>query len=533
MIKPRKGYNASKLLVSLLLCFVLSGTGLINSARANDLPSLPTKEISGKRYFYYVVQPGEQIYDLADRWHLTRGDIVAFNLKVADGMPEGTVLYFPEDVFGGKFRVALTDDESPVDVSVDETPEAYVSEDTAAFADGDNPDEAERIVIPSLRLTPVDADVQFKPAQNDTELKVAVCLPFGLTGSTLSKQATYATDFYRGFLLAVDSLRADYANPRLKIVTIDTDPTTEKTFMTNANKELLADVDIIVAPDQTDRLNLLGRFGRMHQKYVFNVFQPRDSTYLDNPYMLQGTTPASVMYSKAHAAFIDMLGGATPVILENTQGKSDKMSFVTDLTKELERNGIGFVTVSYSGTLTLDQLKSKLPNDVRNFVFIPTSSAHSDFQKFASALTTLKTEKETETDRPGSVRLFGYPEYTRFSDSDMGRLRSLNTTIYSRFYNNPKALLTHKIQNSYNTRYGVSLPEGVPNQALYGFDVARWLIELASNGELTPNTIQGTWADKNSQLMYRFRPVDGGGFVNDAILLINLTGDYDAKIQIL
>lgn len=484
-------------------------------AQKMAINDLPTKTVGKKQYYYYVVQPGETIHQLSERWHITRNDIVYYNKKANDGIKPGSILYFPVDVFENYIP-------KPLDAM-------------AQAATNDTVYEATPILISSVRLKPVEPEIEYRPATlpADTELKVAVCLPFDLGNiNKTGKQSIYATDFYKGFLMAIDSLRAEYGNPNIKIFAIDTE-NPNRVVLSKDNADQLREADIIIAPDQAAQLIQLANYGKENAKYVFNVFQPRDSTYLDNPYVLQGTTPADVMYKKAHFGLLTHLDGAVPVILDNTQSKKDKQNFVTELIKEFTLNDINFINIPYAGTLTDELLAANLPSDAKNFLFIPTSSALVDFQKFEPVLTRLKQKISGDDKTATNVRLFGYPEYTRFHDADFLKLRDLNTILYSRFFNDPKALLTRKLQNSFLKRFGTGLPEGVPNQALYGFDVARWLLELATSGAITSDTITGTWADKNSQMAYRFQSVPAGGFVNNAILIVTLSPYNDAVIEIL
>ena len=355
-------------------------------------------------------------------------------------------------------------------------------------------------------------------------LNVAVCLPFELDEESPTKAGQYATEFYKGFLLGLDSLRMAYGNPPLNIIAIDTGKGID------LHNKLLDKADIIIAPESSSQLAELGAFGLKNKKYIFNTFQARDSTFQENPYMIQGNIVANAMYSKAIDWFLQNLYDAVPVILDNETGKKDRLPFVEALTQKLNEIGREFIMLTYDGALTSSALLSNLPEDATGLVFIPTSGAHNEFQKISTALVNYKNAlAETGTTK---IRLFGYPEYTRFTGDSYDKMKTIGTTIFSRFYFDPNTLYEHPVNNSYMERYGESLPDGVPNQAMYGFDVAQWILKLTRNESLNPEGILNTHLDDGQQVAYRFMSIPGGGFANDAILLVTLGEEIETIVEI-
>ena len=469
--------------IALFLCYASAGA-----------LQLPVKNVKKKECYYYKVKEGESIYDVADLLGLTKSEIVKYNSSAGDGVKKGMTLYFPVEDFGAdhEFGSAVADLESEVPA--------------------DSLDVAEVIEEPR-------------------EFRVAVCMPFMLSQEKIEKQGEYATDFYRGFLLGVDSLRAYYNNPLLHITAIDC--FSPESLAIPANLDALNDADIIVAPEAQAQLSELEKIGLASQTYVFNVFQSRDNSQNTNPFVLQGNIPSNKMYEKAVNRYIEELNGATPVILDNTTGKRDKQQFIDALTLKLDEAGIEYITIKHEGTLTLSSLSNQLPETPHDYVFISSGGSLADFQKFATALVSMKTAYEENPEINNTIRLFGYPEYTRFTNDAYNKLKKLGTTFYSRFYNDPQSASTEMINRSFAKRYGTSLPEGVPNQVLYGFDVAHWIIALSAKGEITRDSIGETITDEVAQSGYIFESVEDGGFVNDSLLFVTLYPEDPTRIEVL
>lgn len=488
-----------------VLAFFLTALSLIQGYRA-EAKTLPVKVIDGKEYYCYKVGKGADIYKIAEELGVTRNQIIKYNKSAADGIKKGMNLYFPVADFQ--------------DLNQNEVSETVVPDEEPVWGIGG-----------PITTMPVNRPIVEAKQPDIRELKVAVCLPFMLDAETPDKTALHATDFYRGFLLAVDSLRSAYANPSLLITAIDI--TNGIPSAGTVDGDALRKADLVISPEDMEKLDALAALGKKNGVYVFNTFQTRDTTYLDNQYLLQGNIPSDRMYEKAISYFLKNLDGGMPVILDNETGKKDKQAFVDELSLKLDEYGIIYEKIGYEGTLTSTALTERLLPENANYVFVPSSGTLNDFQKFATALSSFKNAAVNDEEAPGRIRLFGYPEYTRFTGDAYDKLKNLETTFYSRFYNDPKANTTERIKRSYFDRYGLQLPDGVPNQALYGFDVARWVIALAAKGEFDRQTIAETVVTDGDQTDYRFEPVEDGGFVNEALLIIKLSDDTETKIEVL
>ena len=474
-----------------LLAFLIFSLLLAESAHAIKLETVKKGK---KEYYVYVVGKNENVYDIASKLDIEADEIKKFNQRATVGLREGDKLFFPATEYKDKFG-------------------------------NDSPQSAPQ---PEAEVGGFQLPVDTVPAP--PTISVVVCQPFMLDEDPLSNTAVYATDFYRGFLLGIDSLRNSHRDLQLKITAIDCG---DSDYLKKHASEL-RDADIIIAPENINRLTELGNFGRENGTYVFNPFQTRDSTYTVNPFMLQGNIPANEMYGKAVDAFVEELGGAVPVILDNEKSKRDKTAFIEPLIRKLEKEGIEYKVVNFDGVLTVQQLMTALQDITQDYLFVPTSGSLADFQKFASALSNYKLAIIDEMpDNRAASRLFGFPEYTRFTGEAYDKLKSINTIIYSRFFNDAQSAETKQLNGSFAARYGTSLPEGVPNQALYGFDLAKWLMLTADNNSPLEKAIEETYVNDGAQMQYKFTAVPDGGFVNNRLLLITFSNYSAPRVRIL
>jgi hypothetical protein len=97
-------------------------------------------------------------------------------------------------------------------------------------------------------------------------------------------------------------------------------------------------------------------------------------------------------------------------------------------------------------------------------------------------------------------------------------MRYMNTTIYSRFYNDDSSLRSKSFAADYSRWYGVSLMNAIPVQGILGFDTGMYLIRAINDNASFSSTTsyQGVQSD------FHFES-DGNnaGMVNKALYLIN------------
>lgn len=147
---------------------------------------LPTKNINGETYHYYVVKQKETVYSLCKRFGISKDEIVKYNPAVADGLKTGMTLYFPAENNVG----------SEVDIEVETMATPAVSTQVA------------QPTVPTITPQTVN-DVQ--PATISTsndKLSIVVMLPFMLNERKPSQNALKYTEFYKGYYLQPMSKRA-------------------------------------------------------------------------------------------------------------------------------------------------------------------------------------------------------------------------------------------------------------------------------------------------------------------------------------
>lgn len=446
------------------------------------------------------VAKGETLYGISKHYGISIDRIIELNPQAADGLKTGTLLDL------GSESDADTAEAAPIDknmtprvpVLVGNTqPEPMDAGENATPVDtvGEEDDEA------PVFTTAVDNE--------DDTIRVAVVLPFMLSAPEPDKQAQLYTEFFKGMLLAADSLKSS-ARP-IVISAYDSANSLDSVRALTTGGELTG-TDVIITPDNEDQLNVLIDYATANGGTVLNIFAVKDTRYLSTPDVLQANIPHSDMYSNAVKGLLDHLEDRMPVILNNPVGRHDKQEFVNELKIELGHRGIEFKEIDYETYMQRDDFL-QLGNEDR-WIFIPSSGSQAEFNHVAGALRSFRES----LDDPTRVTIFGYPEWITFRGDALENMRALEATIYSRFYNDPTDIRSRELADKFKRFYGSDMMGAVPVQGILGFDTGYYLISALNE----PGTLSDNMSTYNGiQSGFHFvKPDNGLGRINDMLYFI-------------
>lgn len=546
---------------------LLAAAMLLGTTFSSTALDLPVRNVNGTECYYYEVQPKETIYALGRRFGLTKAQIIQYNPTVADGLRAGQTLYFPKQEIDNLPDARIT---AAAAAPTAERPEAQTATATShlvkkgetiygisrqygitvdqliaanpqlgtsglksgtviAIPDKDAPapeptpepaPEPAPAPMPTLPPTVADTAAVDTPAAPtlpeavvaDTDtLRLTIMLPFMLSAQNPDKQTLLYTEFYRGLLLAADSLR-HYSKP-LVIAAYDTADDMATVDSLLALPEV-GRSSVIVAPDDDRQLARIASFASVNGIRVFNLFAVKSTLYRNHAAMMQANIPHYAMYDTAVEGLLREYPDYTPVLLIPQEGgKTDKAEFQSRLRARAEAQSRSIVEVVYQGALPKASLDSLARGG--KYMFVPPSGTQTEFARIIDAV----KEYKAGLDDYNGARLFGYPEWITFRGEALDNMRFMNTTIYSRFYNDEDSPRSKALADAYSRWYGVAMLNALPVQGILGFDTGMYLIgALNADGDDFPtdHVYRGIQSD------YRFAPDDdSAGLANHALYLVN------------
>lgn len=353
----------------------------------------------------------------------------------------------------------------------------------------------------------------------ENEVNIALVLPFQLHKSAPPKQAYLYTDYYKGFLLAMDSV-SRITNRHINIKVYDTQHNLNVTDSILALPELKS-MNMIIAPSEPQQLARINAFGKANGVPVMNCFTTKNEDYLDNPYVYQVNTPTNEMMHDVMKWFDEQFKGYNVVFL-NASSESDKEMF-EHMRTHITRKKYPTATINVSGDLTYNDISNQM-NPGSKYVFIPSSGDKALVKKYIKALKQVKNER-FDCD----LSLIAYPEYVLYLKDYQTDLQDVDTYMFTRFFN-AKGFRTRDLEAAYKTNFGGEPLSAVPNMAIYGYDTGMYLLKsLGVDGIIDEETP----LYKGIQTSFRWERGDNWrGYTNQAIEVVHFSTDHQITVHV-
>lgn len=317
------------------------------------------------------------------------------------------------------------------------------------------------------------------------------------------------TEFYRGMLMACDSLRAEGMNIDVHAWNVNIDADITK-FMQQADA---AHCNIIFGPLYSKQVHALAEFCKARDimmvipfsitgddvslyKQIFQVYQTNDRL-----------TNSSI------ETFLKLFSGAHPVFIDCNDKTSDKGSFTFGLRTRLESRNIGYgiTNVNSSDDIFAKQFSISKPN-----IVILNTGRSPELTQVLNKLASLKVRK------PGlRIKLFGYTEWMMYLGIDEAKFHEFDTYIPSTFYYNPADPRTQALSTNYRHWFKTDMQAALPRFALTGYDYTQFFLRgFARYGKAFRGTkSQSTWHAVQAPL--QFKQVGSAGMQNEFFQLIH------------
>ena len=353
----------------------------------------------------------------------------------------------------------------------------------------------------------------------ENEVNIALVLPFQLHKSAPPKQAYLYTDYYKGFLLAMDSV-SRITDKHINLKVYDTQHNLNVTDSILALPELKT-MNMIIAPSEPQQLARINAFGKANGVPVMNCFTTKNEDYLDNPYVYQVNTPTSEMMHNVMRWFDEQFKGYNVIFL-NASSEEDKEMF-EHMRTHINRKKYQTATINVSGDLTYNDISNQM-NPGSKYVFIPSSGDKTLVKKYIKALKEVKNER-FDCD----LSLIAYPEYVLYLKDYQTDLQDVDTYMFTRFFN-AKGFRTRDLESAYKTNFGGEPLSAVPNMAIYGYDTGLYLLKsLGVDGIIDDETP----LYKGIQTSFRWERGDNWrGFTNQAIEVVHFSTDHQITVHV-
>ena len=443
-------------------------------------------ERTGRRNYKYEVKRGETFASIAADNGITENELKAANPDMKK-VKKGKVITLPKP-----FTERVTGEMSTI--PIDELREYYAP-----------------------RINDLYDNLVSKRLEN--EVNIALVLPFQLHKSAPPKQAYLYTDFYKGFLLALDSA-TKVTDKHINLKVYDTQHNLNVTDSLLSLPEMKT-MNMIIAPSEPQQLSKINAFGKANGVPVLNCVTTKNEDYRDNPYVYQVNTPTSEMMHDVMRWFDEQFKGYNVIFL-SAASESDKEMF-EHMRKHINHKKYPTTTINVNGDLTYNDISNQM-NPGSKYVFIPSSGDKNLVKKYIKAL------KQVKSDRfDCDLSLIAYPEYVLYLKDYQTDLQDVDSWMFTRFFN-AKGFRTRDLEAAYKTNFGGEPLQAVPNMAIYGFDTGLYLLHsLGVDGIINDETP----LYKGIQTSFRWERGDNWrGYTNQAIEVVHFSPDHQITVNV-
>ena len=443
-------------------------------------------ERSGRRYYKYDVQRGETYASIAAANGITEEELKAANPDLKK-VKKGKTITLPKPI------VERTTGEIAT-IPLEELQEYY-----------------------EPRIGTLYDNLIAKRLEN--EVNIALILPFQLHKSAPPKQAYLYTDFYKGFLMALDSA-SHITNKHINLKVYDTQHNLNVTDSILALPELKT-MNMLIAPSEPQQLSKINAFGKDNSVPVLNCFTTKNEDYLDNPYVYQVSTPTNEMMYDVMRWFDDEFKGYNVIYLV-APSENDKEMY-EQMRNHINRKKYSTATINVNNELNYNDISNQM-NPGSKYVFIPSSGDKALIKKYIKALKEVKKER-FDCD----LSLIAYPEYVLYLKDYQTDLQDVDTYMFTRFFN-AKGFRTRDLEAAYKSNFGGEPLQATPNMAIYGYDTGMYLLKsLGTEGIINEETPMY----KGIQTSFRWERGDNWrGYTNQAIEVVHFSTDHQITVHV-
>jgi len=319
------------------------------------------------------------------------------------------------------------------------------------------------------------------------------------------------TEYYRGWLLALDSLKQHGFSADVWAWNVPEEASVAATL----DDPAAARLDLIVGPIYSSQVGAVAHFAERNNIKTllpFSIYAPEMKTVTQLHQVYQ---PSDSLTKDFVADYVKRFKGCHTVIIDCNDKESNKGAFTSALRKALDENRMPHKVTNLK-TPEEDFIKA-FRSEGRNVVVL--NSGHSPELKMALLKLNNLTMNVPET----QISLYGYTDWLMYLRQCQEEFCRYDTYIPSTFHTQLTEPKTQQLVRKYQEVFGTDMQQALPRFALTGFDHAMFFLQ---GMHLYGNSFTGSrWQQPSRPLQtpLRFEPTPRGGRYNKQKLLLHYT----------
>ena len=329
------------------------------------------------------------------------------------------------------------------------------------------------------------------PDLNDYTVKVALVMEEPAEMRNL--------EYTRGFLTGINSLKNSGYKIHFKIVD----------GMRPA-EDVITELDgfkpsMVISLSEKKFPESLAEYGEVSRTPVVNALDARDTTYLENPYVVQLIAPSDIFNAGVARWFRENYGERRLVFT----GACDQNDQLADALRADWK--------SRPLTVTEDDLQSLVSDGNTGLLLYGSMVKKAEVSKFLAAVKKLRDENPL-----ADITVLGRPNWIVYDESLSGPMHEVETLIPSRFYMNSESMDSKRFAIEYKSLFDREPARSFPVYSALGYDTAKYFIKSFGDSKGDFNTF--TRSDESVQSDFEMRRQDNWtGIVNPIVYVVRFS----------
>ena len=345
------------------------------------------------------------------------------------------------------------------------------------------------------------------------EVRLGVMLPLHNDNGDGKRMVEY----YRGVLMACDSLKANGISTDIRAWNVAEDTDVEK-ILQDPNA---ADRDIIIGPLYSKQVKALGDFAKENDIRLLIPFSINTDETVTNPNIYQVYQNGNLLNETYVFRLYERFKDHHVVIIDCNDSTSTKGGFTATLRRKLEQEGRKYSITNLKSSETMFQrcFSTSQPN----LVVLNTSRSTELNVAFA------KLNGMTMTRSDMRVTVFGYPEWLMYTSRHLDNFYKYNVYIPSTYYMNPLSPRATRFKQKYRWNFHQDMQNYHARFAVTGFDHAYFFVKGLHMYGKHFRGASGMVGYTPVQTPLQFERLGDGGMQNRASLFVHYTPDHQIE----
>ena len=459
----------------------------VNTAKEeNKKPDFPVKT--------YTIRPKDTLYSLSNKYKVSVDDILKVN-PWATTLSIGEKLYIPDSV---AIKKELKKQETEL---LKAQTKKYSELAKQAFT---NNDTAENQIDTLATLVDSELGLDEVISKNYSgNFKVAILLPFMLDAQKRDASMERFVDFYKGCIIAADSLSK--LGFDIDLYAFDIGKTHSQITAVLGN-HTLKNMDLIIGPAYQSQVSYIAKFAGENKIRTVIPFSSNVPEIETNKYLYQVVSPQKELFPALSEKFCELFKDKHVIISQTASFTTYNKSEFTDLLlPQLKKNEIEYTFIDdYKIAAKIDSIAALVEEDI---IFLTPSSNEVLLNKLGEQLELVTSKK---------VSVFAFPEWSGYL---IDELYSLPVYSFTSYYTNYSDNRTKRFFSLFIDKFGVPTVQQTPNYALFGFDIFQFFIwNMNSYGKRFDKHLEYI-SHKGIQMNFAFAKKNIGGYSNLGFIL--------------